>query len=196
MVSRTPIAEAKADLRADSLARREALSPDLRAQAAEAVAARPLPVGVGAGLTVSGYGAIGSEINPAPLMRRCAEAGARLALPAVAGRGKPLLFRRWNFGEPLGRGQWGIGEPKADAPEVSPDILIVPLLAFDRRGHRLGYGAGYYDMTLNALRARKTVVAIGLAYAAQEVESVPATVRDARLDFVLTEREAIDCRGA
>ena len=90
-----------------------------------------------------------SEINPLPLMRKLAAAGAQLALPVVAGRGKPLIMRAWRFGQPLNAGVWGIREPKPDAPEVEPDILIVPLAAFDRRGHRIGYGAGYYDMTIN-----------------------------------------------
>ncbi len=81
-----------------------------------------------------------------------------------------------------------------DAPEVCPDILLVPLAAFDRNGHRIGYGAGYYDMTINRLRAMKPVVAIGIAFAAQEIAAVPTTPRDARLDLVLTEREVIDCR--
>jgi 5-formyltetrahydrofolate cyclo-ligase len=90
---------------------------------------------------------------------------------------------------------WGIREPMPDAPAVDPDILIVPLLAFDRRGHRLGYGAGYYDMTLAALRAKKPVVAIGIGYAAQEVETVPTTPRDEGLDLVLTERETIEVRS-
>ena len=96
-----------------------------------------------------------SEINPLPLMRKLADAGAQLALPVVAGKGQPLIMRAWTFGEPLAAGVWGIREPMPDAPEVDPDILIVPLLAFDRRGHRLGYGAGYYDMTLAALRAQE-----------------------------------------
>ena len=78
-----------------------------------------------------------------------------LALPAIAGRGKPLIMRAWAFGEPLNSGQWGIREPMPEAPEVEPDILIVPLAAFDRGGHRIGYGAGYYDMTINALRAEE-----------------------------------------
>ena len=89
-----------------------------------------------------------SEINPMPLMRRLAGAGAQLALPAVAGRGQPLTMRAFSFGEPLVAGVWGIREPGPDAPEVFPDIVIVPLLAFDRSGHRVGYGAGYYDMTI------------------------------------------------
>ncbi len=104
-------------------------------------------------------------------------------------------MRAWTFGAPLKGGQWGIREPAPEAPEVAPDILIVPLAAFDRAGHRIGYGAGYYDMTINALRARKKVIAIGIAFAAQEISSVPATERDARLDLVLTEREVIDFRG-
>ena len=82
----------------------------------------------------------------------------------------------------------------ADAPEVAPDILIVPLLAFDRTGNRIGYGAGYYDMTIAKLRAMKPAVAIGIAFAAQEIAKVPVTPRDARLDLVLTEREIIDLR--
>jgi 5-formyltetrahydrofolate cyclo-ligase len=112
----------------------------------------------------------------------------------IAGRGAPLVMRPWKLDEPLDRGQWGIREPKADAAEVEPDILLVPLLAFDRAGHRIGYGAGYYDLTIAALRERKPIIAIGLAFAAQEVPAVPATPRDARLDLVLTEREVIDLR--
>jgi 5-formyltetrahydrofolate cyclo-ligase len=119
-----------------------------------------------------------------------------LALPAIAGRGKPLIMRAWEFGAPLDRGQWGIREPKPDAPEVEPDILLVPLLACDRVGFRLGYGAGYYDMTIHQLRALKPVIAVGIAFAAQEVPKIPTTPRDERLDLVLTEREVIDLRGA
>jgi 5-formyltetrahydrofolate cyclo-ligase len=136
-----------------------------------------------------------SEINPLPLMRKLYEAGAQLALPAIAGRGKPLIMRVWPWAAPLDRGQWGIREPKAEAAEVDPDIILVPLLAFDRSGHRIGYGAGYYDMTIGRLRTIKPVTAFGLAFAAQEVAKVPATERDARLDLMLTEREVIDLRG-
>jgi 5-formyltetrahydrofolate cyclo-ligase len=135
-----------------------------------------------------------TEINPIPLMRKLADAGVQLALPAIAGRGKPLIIRAWNFGDPFKAGQWGIREPVAEAPEIAPDILIVPLAAFDRSGHRIGYGAGYYDMTINALRAKKPVTAIGIAFATQEIPHVPATERDARLDLVLTEREIFDFR--
>src|SRR6202011_6370566 len=127
-------------------------------------------------------------------MPKLAAAGARLALPVVAGRGKPLIMRAWGFGEPLAAGVWGIREPKPAAPVLAPDIVIVPLLAFDRAGQRIGYGAGYYDLTLARLRAAKTIVAVGLAFAAQEVPAVPFTPRDEPLDLVLTEEEVIGCR--
>ncbi len=191
----TATSSTKADLRAEALAKRDALPAEMRAQAAETIAARSFPVGV-AGKIVSGFMPMRSEISPLPLMRKLAAAGAQLALPAIAGRGKPLIMRAYQFGDVLARGQWGIREPKPDAAEVAPDILLVPLAAFDRAGHRIGYGAGYYDMTIHALRARKPVIAIGLAFAAQEIPQVPSTARDERLGLVLTEREAIDFRNA
>jgi 5-formyltetrahydrofolate cyclo-ligase len=185
----------KAELRREAIARRDALPVEERGRAGEIIAVRPFPVAVAAGTIVSGFTAMKSEINPVPLMRKLSEAGAGLALPVVVGKGKPLIMRAWTFGEPLGAGVGGIREPKPQAAEVEPDILIVPLLAFDRRGHRIGYGAGYYDMTIAALRAKKPILAVGIAYAIQEVPAVPITPRDARLDLVLTEREVIDFRG-
>jgi 5-formyltetrahydrofolate cyclo-ligase len=194
MPQSTSLAETKAALRRDAIARRDALPPEQRAAAAQAIAARPFPVAVAPGALVSGFMPLKSEINPLPLLRRLADAGARLALPVVAGRGQPLIMRAWSSDDPLVRGVWDIREPGLEAPQVEPDIMIVPLLAFDRSGHRIGYGAGYYDMTITALRAGKAIVAIGIAFAAQEIRSVPATPRDARLDLVLTERGVIDCR--
>jgi 5-formyltetrahydrofolate cyclo-ligase len=185
----------KIELRKAALARRDALGADVRAAAAQAIAARPFPMPVPPGAIVSGFMPLRTEINPLPLMRTLAEAGAKLALPIVAGKGKPLTMRAFTFGDVLASGVWGIREPKPEAPEVFPDILLVPLLAFDRSGHRIGYGAGYYDMTITALRARKSVAAVGIAFAAQEVAQVPSTPRDARLDLVLTEREVIDVRA-
>jgi 5-formyltetrahydrofolate cyclo-ligase len=184
----------KAVLRRAAMAGRDALPAADRKAAALAVADQGLPVEVMPGIIVSGFSPLKSEISPLPLLRRLADAGASLALPVVAGRGKPLIMRAWSFGAPLVSGVWGIREPPADAPELFPDILIVPLLAFDRSGHRIGYGAGYYDMTISRLRAMKPVTAIGIAFAAQEIAAVPATPRDARLDIVVTERGAIDFR--
>ena len=190
------LSDKKAALRGEARARRDALPADVRKAAAEAIAARPFPLAVTPGTIVSGFMPLKSEINPLPLMRKLAGQGARLALPVVVGRGKPLVMREWVFGEPLVAGVWGIREPKPEAAVVDPDILLVPLLAFDRAGHRIGYGAGYYDLTLAQLRARKPVIAAGLAFAAQEVATIPATPRDARLDLVLTEREVLDLRGS
>ncbi len=167
---------------------------DQRIAAAEAIAQRDFPIAVNAGQIVSGFFPMKSEINPLPLLRRLEAGGARLALPVVAGRGKPLIMRAFRQGDELGHGQWGIREPLPSAPEVDPDILIVPLACFDRRGHRIGYGAGYYDMTIHRLRAIKPVVAVGIAFAAQEIARVPATDRDEPLDLVLTEKEIIDLR--
>ena len=195
MISPAPGESSKAELRTAALARRDAIPGPVRAEAADRVAARPFPIPLAAGTCVSGFFPLRSEINPLPLLRRLADAGARLALPVVVGRGHPLVFRAWAFGAPLGCGVWGIREPLPDAPELLPDVLIVPLAAFDRGGQRIGYGAGYYDTTLKTLRAAKPVTAVGLAFAAQEIPRVPATPRDAKLDLVLTESEVIDCRG-
>jgi 5-formyltetrahydrofolate cyclo-ligase len=184
----------KDKLRRDAIALRDALPAEMRKAAADTIAACGFPLRVSPDVTVSGFMPLKSEINPLPLMQKLAEEGARLALPVVAGRGKPLVMRQWAWGEPLASGVWGIREPTPDAPQVDPDILLVPLLAFDRIGHRIGYGAGYYDMTIAELRAKKPVTAIGIAFAAQEIAAVPATPRDARLDLVLTEKEVIDLR--
>ena len=190
----TETQQVKAQLRAAALALRDALPAAVRAAAAAAIAGRAFPVKIAAGMIVAGFSPMKTEINPIPLLRKLADAGASLALPAIAGRGHPLIMRAWHFGAPLASGQWGIREPTPEAAEVAPDILIVPLACFDRTGHRIGYGAGYYDMTIIALRAKKPVIAIGIAFAAQEIPKVPATERDARLDLVLTERETIDFR--
>jgi len=194
MVQSTSIDDIKAELRREALARRDALPADERAAAAETLAARKFPIEIKYGVVVSGFSPMRTEINPTPLMRKLADAGAKLALPVVAGRGKPLVMRAWSFGDKLARGVWGIRQPTNDAPEVTPDILLVPLTVFDRRGHRIGYGAGYYDMTITKLRTLKRIVAVGIAFAVQEVAEVPITPRDAPLDLVLTEREVIDCR--
>jgi 5-formyltetrahydrofolate cyclo-ligase len=184
----------KAQLRADALAKREALPAQERLAAAETIAARDFPLPVSRGMIVSGFSPMKSELNPVPLMRKLSDAGAQLALPVIVKRGQPLIMRAWSFGAPLKSGQWGIREPTPEAQAVDPDILIVPLAAFDRAGHRIGFGAGYYDMTIRALRGKKKITAIGIAFAAQEIERVPATERDERLDLVLTEREIIDLR--
>ncbi|HUZ30991.1 MAG TPA: 5-formyltetrahydrofolate cyclo-ligase [Xanthobacteraceae bacterium] len=187
--------DSKAVLRRDVVARRDALPAVTRTATAETLAARPFPLPLAPGMIVSAFMPLKNEIDPQPLMRKLAGEGVRFVLPVVIGRGKPLVMREWAFGEPLVQGIWGIREPAPTAATADPDILLVPIVAFDRTGHRIGYGAGYYDMTITQLRARKQVIAVGLAFATQEVPAVPATPRDARLDLVLTEREVIDLRG-
>ena len=137
-------------------------------------------------LVVSSYMPIGSELDPQPLLRALAARGARSALPVIEARGKALVFRAYDDGDPLAERRWGIRKPLSLRPVCEPDILLLPLLAFDDAGWRLGYGGGFYDRTLQALRARKTVLAIGLAYDAQRVENVVHDVYDQPLDCVLT----------
>lgn len=139
---------------------------------------------------VSAYCPVGSEIDPQPLYGALLARGLIGGLPVVAGKGKPLLFRRWRPGEALVPGVLGIGVPPSDAPTVEPDLLLVPLLAFDRRGYRLGYGGGFYDRTLEARRTRGKVFAVGVGFADQEVASVPSGPNDQRLDAIATERGA------
>ena len=137
------------------------------------------------GRPVSGYWPIGTEIDPRPALEALARHGP-VGLPVVEGRTRPLAFRRWRPGEALVPGGFGTSVPKADAP-ITPEVLIVPLLAFDRRGHRLGYGGGFYDRTLAALRACGPVLAVGFAFAAQRVEALPTEPTDAALDMIVTE---------
>jgi 5-formyltetrahydrofolate cyclo-ligase len=188
----------KADLRAAALAARDALSSEQRTAAALALAARGLPLEIAPGTIVSGYSPIRSEIDPVPLMRALGAQGAqgaRLALPAVMARGKSLAFRAWAPDDRLMMGPLGILEPSPAATEIIPDIMLVPLAAFDRLGHRIGYGAGHYDYTLAHLRKVKPIAAIGLAFSAQEIEAVPALQHDVRLDYVLTETKVFDFRS-
>jgi 5-formyltetrahydrofolate cyclo-ligase len=185
----------KSDLRAAALARREALSDEQRADAAEAMANRKLPFKITPGMIVSGYSPIRNEIDPVPLMRQLASLGARLALPAVMARGKSLAFRAWSPDDRLMLGALGIPEPSPAAAELIPDIMLVPLAAFDRQGHRIGYGAGHYDFTLAHLRKVKVITAIGTAFAVQEIKAVPAQPHDVALDYVLTEKKVFDFRS-
>ena len=186
----------KAELRTAALARRDALSDKTRASAAKAVAKRGLPIEITPGTIVSGYSPIRGEIDPAPLMRKLASEGALLALPAIVARGKTLAFRAWSADDRLMMGPLGILEPSPAAAEVVPDVMLVPLAAFDRLGHRIGYGGGYYDFTLAHLRKVKAITAIGLAFAAQEIEAIPALSHDVALDYVLTETAVLDFRSS
>lgn len=184
--------EEKAQARKAALARRRAAFARAGARAGEAVAGRFLAaIEPPAGAPVSGYWPFGEELDPRPLMTALAGRSHAIGLPVISGRDRPLVFRRWRPGDPLEEGAYGILAPREDAPLLVPELLLVPLLAFDRRGYRLGYGGGYYDRTLAALRAQGPVLAVGLAFAQQEVDAVPHGAQDQRLDWIVTEREAI-----
>jgi len=187
---------AKSTLRAAALAARDALSDAQRVAAARVLARRGLPVELAPGAIVAGYSPIRSELDPTPLMQKLAAEGARLALPVITARGQSLRFRVWHPGDRLLPGPLGILEPSPAAAEIVPDIVLVPLAAFDRTGHRIGYGAGHYDRTLAQLHKSKGFAAIGLAFAAQEVEAVPALQHDVPLDYVLTESNLFDFRSS
>jgi 5-formyltetrahydrofolate cyclo-ligase len=187
---------AKATLRTAALAARDALSDAQRVAAAQVLARRGLPVEIVPGAIIAGYSPIRSELDPTPLMQKLAAAGARLALPVITARGQSLRFRVWDPGDRLLPGPLGILEPSPAAAEIVPDLVLVPLAAFDRTGHRIGYGAGHYDRTLAQLHKSKGFAAIGLAFAAQEVEAVPALQHDVPLDYVLTESNLFDFRSS
>jgi 5-formyltetrahydrofolate cyclo-ligase len=180
---------AKAKLREQAKARRAQTRPEAAAAAALAVRERVLAAGlVPAGATVSGFWPVGDEFDPRPLMEALAARGHRLCLPVVVGKGRPLAFRVWAPGDPLERAGFGLSVPAWDAPPAIPRFLIVPLLAFDRRGFRLGYGAGFYDRTLVELKGHaKGAFALGVGFASQEIPEVPALPHDQRLDAIATE---------
>ncbi|MEX0838375.1 MAG: 5-formyltetrahydrofolate cyclo-ligase [Parvibaculum sp.] len=140
---------------------------------------------------VAGYVAMGSEADPSEILVRASAKGHECALPRVARKDAPLAFLRWQPGDALFAGAHGTREPAPGAPVCRPNVVLVPLLAFDRLGRRIGYGGGYYDRTLAALRREVTgVLAVGVAFSAQEVEDLPEEKFDARLDWVVTEAGA------
>ena len=179
------IPERKRLARIAAIARRDGCDPALGAAlAAHVLADLPLP----AGAAISGFWPMGREIDISPLLRALHARGHPILLPETPKRGNPLIFRHWHPGAPMIAERFGTFRP--DGPIGLPEVLFVPLLAFDRAGRRLGYGGGFYDRTLPTLpRAR----AIGCAYAAQEMDEVPADAYDARLDAIATERGVIPC---
>lgn len=184
----------KPPLRQEARERRRALAEDevFARQAAIAAAGHvcaaiaALPVASDAVIGV--YWSHGNELDTAPLMARLAQRGHGVALPVVAAPGAPLVFKIWTPETRLDAGAYGIPAPAGDAPTATPAVFVLPLLAFDATGARLGYGGGYYDRTLRALRADQPVHAIGLGYAGQEMPSLPTHGGDEALDAIVTEQ--------
>ena len=182
----------KKDARTAALALRAAIPPAEAAAFARRLARiGPELARAHAAKAVSAFASIGDEIATGPLLAALDEAGFTVGLPITGKIGTPLTFRRWTPQTQMVTGRMSIPEPPADAEIVVPDVLFVPLAAFDRRGHRIGYGAGFYDRTLAGLRAKKEIVAIGIAYAAQEVLFVANDAHDEPLDLIVTEKDTI-----
>ena len=181
------IKDAKAALRVEAGRRRAGLDPADREAGARKVAIAGLPfLDPGSRSVIAGYRAIGEELDPSLLLDRLFEEGQTIVLPVVVAAGQPLVFRRWQRGDRLETGAFDVPVPTPDQPTLEPDLLFVPMLTFDRSGYRLGYGAGFYDRTLARLRDRRPVVAVGLAFAEQEVDAVPHDAFDEKLDWVVT----------
>ncbi|MGI9404126.1 MAG: 5-formyltetrahydrofolate cyclo-ligase, partial [Hyphomicrobium sp.] len=135
------------------------------------------------------------EIDPLQLLLRLAAKGHRLCLPAMQGQGLPLIFRAWEPGDEMATATWGIAEPLPSQPVCDPDVVLVPLLAFDAQGFRLGYGGGLYDRSLQRLRKLKPIVAVGIGFDEQKIDAVPLLDYDQALDWVLTPSGPLLCSG-
>jgi 5-formyltetrahydrofolate cyclo-ligase len=186
------VADAKAALRGEALAKRRAVQPSARARFTARLVAEGLRLARLWGPSiVSVFHPIGQEPDALALLGVLDAAGFSTALPVVPGHKTHLTFRLWRPGDPTVPGAMGIREPPASALAVEPDLLFVPLACFDRRGHRIGYGAGFYDRTLERLRTHKTIHAVGVAYGVCEVAAVPYEAHDQKLDAIVTEQETI-----
>jgi 5-formyltetrahydrofolate cyclo-ligase len=186
-----PTTPEKKALHDAAAAARQALRVDERKRATSAIADRAFEELRGRPGIIGLYAAFGGELHPGQLIDRLAAAGRILALPATPRWGRPLTFRAWSPGDALVKGRMNIPEPAPDAREVFPEIVVAPPVAFDRRCYRIGYGAGFYDRTLPALRATRAVFALGVAFACQEIAAVPDEVHDIPLDAISTETELI-----
>lgn len=142
------------------------------------------------GAMVAGYLPMGDEIDVLPVLAALRACGHGIAVPVVVARGDPLAFRQWLPDDPLEDGPLGTKHPRGSAPAVEPAVLIVPLLGYDRHGYRLGYGGGFYDRTVAALRSNGEILAIGVGFAGQEVAHIPRGPQDEAMDWIVTPREA------
>ena len=187
-----PPSDAKAKLRKELLERRRLAAeqrPDAGTRLADHWPAAWGPVPHDA---VAGYWPLPGELDPRPLMQALTGKGVRLCLPRMRGPHEPLEFLGWCAGDALVAGRFGVHEPESSAPPCRPAIMLVPLVGVDLRGHRLGFGLGYYDRTLETLRAQGGVFAVGLAYAEQVVERLAVEAHDQPLDAVLTDAGVLD----
>jgi 5-formyltetrahydrofolate cyclo-ligase len=186
-MSDAKIEEAKAALRVAAHKRRAAFHPSLRNEAAKAAAVHFFEaVPIAKGEVVAGYWPIRDEMDIKSVVARLMDAGQPVCLPVVLGDEQPLELRLWEDGAPLYEAGFGTLAPAEEAPRAAPDVIIMPLLGFDKHGTRLGYGGGYYDRTLAGLAKRPRL--IGFAFALQEVDLIPREAHDVPLDAIVTEQ--------
>jgi len=192
MVSLASIQAAKIELRRSVLAARNEVFKSRGESAAAAVAARVAKIKRRAShITIAGYWPLGSELDCRPALHDLHAEGWNIALPVAGARGDRLVFRQWQPGQTLDSGPFGTSHPGPAASVVEPDVILVPLLAFDLKGNRLGYGAAYYDRTIHALRQAKRLEAWGFAFDEQEVPAVPVESTDEKLDGVITDQRLL-----
>lgn len=188
------VAALKTALRVVARARRAAVSGDEGSRAAERLCAHLLSLDLPEG-PVAGYWPLGDEIDIRPALRELRRRGREVGLPITGPLGTPLTFRRWSEDAPLLHGRFGTCVPDPGCPDVAPRVVLVPLLAFDRRGNRIGHGGGYYDRTLAQLGKAGDLLAIGVAYAVQEFDTLPSAAFDYPLDRIVTDKEIIQPAG-
>lgn len=189
---RAAIAFEKEEMRREAHERRQQVKHELHAHATMAALNHvEKHIAIPKGAVVGGYWPIGRELNVKPLLRHLVKQGHVVVLPYAHERGTPLEFREWKERHEMVLDNFQIPAPGPEARILVPDILIVPVLSFDRAGRRLGYSAGFYDVTLAHLRERHKIIAVGVGFATQEVPRVPTDEHDQSLDFIVTERGVI-----
>lgn len=181
----------KNELRVQLLEYRIAHHTSVEPEASQRICDQIMDLRFPAGSVISGYIPMQGEVNPLAVMTQLHTNGFVLSLPIVVAAKTPLVFRHWYPGMTLEPGGFGTQIPPSSSPVTTPDILLVPMIGFDRRCHRIGFGAGFYDRTLEQLRQHKTILAIGLAFSFQEVPEVPIVPTDQSLDLIITEREIV-----
>lgn len=196
MTSEAPkVADLKTRLRQAAKRQRMTLNVEQETAAEDAAANFMACIALEDTSIVAGYAAHHTELNAWPLMHLLHKSSTTCCLPVLRGTAESLQFRHWCPQAQLSANHLGIQEPGAAAEVHRPDIVVTPLLAFDRQGHRLGYGGGYYDRTLQELRLAGTVTAVGFGYGAQEIDEVPAGDFDERLDWIVTDTEVMRIEG-
>lgn len=178
----------KSSLRQKHSQQRMQLSPDLQKEASGKVCNFFLThISISADAVVAGYWPVRGELDDLPILYALLPRGYSCALPHVVAEGMPLLFRPWHEGSAMTAGKYDIPEPVSDQV-LTPDIILVPMAVFDKTGHRIGYGSGFYDRTIARLREVKPVIAVGIAYDIQECDVIPAEDNDIRMDIIITDK--------